>query len=236
MKILSSLFFQLIFLKNLVALIKHYSVSTNDFMILCIFSYIKLLIVCYNSFVKKGILWKGAQRTTSFLKKTPTQVFYCENCEVFKNTYFEEHQRTAASENGRTTRLSGNTCQFNTCNYSAITWGPVNCWAGPSYRSGPSAIWQFNKYVKSSISYQKIHVITLQFRPCAPINIQKLSCIGIRYTLSDSDLIQWLNLLSKILNGKDKWNYFIFQYFFNWFYDAKIVSFIIWILIETEKL
>ena len=129
-----------------------------------------------------------------------------------------------------TTWLSGNTCQFNTCNCSVVTWGPVNC------RAGPSAIWQFNKYVKSSISYQKIHVITLQFRPCAPINIQKLSCIGIRYTLSDSDLIQWLNLLSKILNGKDKWNYFIFQYFFNWLYVVKIVSFIIWILIETEKL
>ena len=45
---------------------------------------------------------KSAQPATSFLKKTPTQVFYCENCEVFKNTYFEKHQRTTASENGRT--------------------------------------------------------------------------------------------------------------------------------------
>ena len=25
------------------------------------------------------------------LKKTPKQVFSCEYCEIFKNTYFEEH-------------------------------------------------------------------------------------------------------------------------------------------------
>ena len=28
---------------------------------------------------------------------TPTQVFSCEICEIFKNTYFEEHMRTTAS-------------------------------------------------------------------------------------------------------------------------------------------
>ena len=28
---------------------------------------------------------------------TPTQVFSCEYCEVFKNTYFEEHLQTADS-------------------------------------------------------------------------------------------------------------------------------------------
>ena len=26
------------------------------------------------------------------------QVFFCEFCEIFRNTYFEEHLRTAASE------------------------------------------------------------------------------------------------------------------------------------------
>ena len=31
-----------------------------------------------------------------FIKETPTQVFPCEYCEIFKNTYFEEHLRTAA--------------------------------------------------------------------------------------------------------------------------------------------
>ena len=30
-------------------------------------------------------------------KETPTQVFFCEICENFKNTYFEEHLQTTAS-------------------------------------------------------------------------------------------------------------------------------------------
>ena len=33
-------------------------------------------------------------------KETPTQVFSCEYCEILKNTYFEEHIRTAASADG----------------------------------------------------------------------------------------------------------------------------------------
>ena len=32
------------------------------------------------------------------LKYPPTQVFSCEYCEIFKNIYFEEHLRTAASD------------------------------------------------------------------------------------------------------------------------------------------
>ena len=30
-------------------------------------------------------------------KETPTKVFSCEYCEIFKNIYFEEHLRTAVS-------------------------------------------------------------------------------------------------------------------------------------------
>ena len=33
----------------------------------------------------------------TLLKNTPTQAFFCEFCEIFKNTHFEKHQRTAAS-------------------------------------------------------------------------------------------------------------------------------------------
>ena len=33
-----------------------------------------------------------------YYKETPTQVFPCEFCEVFKNAYFEEHLRRTASE------------------------------------------------------------------------------------------------------------------------------------------
>ena len=36
--------------------------------------------------------------TATLLKKTSTQVFSCEYCEIFKGTYFEKHLRTAASE------------------------------------------------------------------------------------------------------------------------------------------
>ena len=32
-----------------------------------------------------------------YFKETSTQVFFCEICEIFKNTYFEQHLRTFAS-------------------------------------------------------------------------------------------------------------------------------------------
>ena len=32
-----------------------------------------------------------------YYRKTPTQVHSCEYCEIFKDTYFEEHLLTAAS-------------------------------------------------------------------------------------------------------------------------------------------
>ena len=38
------------------------------------------------------------QKYRKFYRKTQTQVLSCEYCEVFKNTYFEEQLRTAASE------------------------------------------------------------------------------------------------------------------------------------------
>ena len=41
-----------------------------------------------------------------FLKKGPTQLFSCEYCEIFKNNFFEEHLRTAASAVLQTTQLT----------------------------------------------------------------------------------------------------------------------------------
>ena len=64
--------------------------------------------------VKKGVLKKVANftgkhlcrglfliklqafRFATLLKETPTLVFYCEICEIFKNTYFEEFLPTTA--------------------------------------------------------------------------------------------------------------------------------------------
>ena len=37
----------------------------------------------------------------NFIKETPTLVFFCEYCEIFKNIYFEKHLRTTASVNSR---------------------------------------------------------------------------------------------------------------------------------------
>ena len=39
-------------------------------------------------------------RPATLLKETPTQVFSCEICEFFRNTYFEEHLQTAAFAQG----------------------------------------------------------------------------------------------------------------------------------------
>ena len=43
---------------------------------------------------------RSSHRACNLIKKrlpTPTQVFPCEYCEIFKKTYFEEHLPTAAS-------------------------------------------------------------------------------------------------------------------------------------------
>ena len=36
-------------------------------------------------------------QASNFIKKRPTLVFFCEICETFKNTYFEEYLGTTAS-------------------------------------------------------------------------------------------------------------------------------------------
>ena len=41
-----------------------------------------------------------AVRPATLLKWTPIQIFSDEYCELFKNTHFEEHLRTAASVTG----------------------------------------------------------------------------------------------------------------------------------------
>ena len=41
---------------------------------------------------------KVADLACNFIKKTPTQVFFCEYCEILKNTFFTEHLRETAYE------------------------------------------------------------------------------------------------------------------------------------------
>ena len=66
-------------------------------------------------FYEKGVLKNFANLTVKHLcwsillikllklhsKETPTQVFSCQICDIFKKTYCEEHPRTTVSKNGR---------------------------------------------------------------------------------------------------------------------------------------
>ena len=54
--------------------------------------------LCWNLLLIQLQVFKPA----NLLKKTPTQVFSCEYCKIFKNPSFEEHLRTAASESSCT--------------------------------------------------------------------------------------------------------------------------------------
>ena len=50
--------------------------------------------LCCNLFFNKVA---GLRYATLLKKETLSQVFSCEYCNIFKNTYFEEHPRTDAS-------------------------------------------------------------------------------------------------------------------------------------------
>ena len=57
--------------------------------------------------VIRGVLQKRPKRLELYQKKTPIQVFSCEYCENFKNTYFEEHQQKATSNSAQLTWIKG---------------------------------------------------------------------------------------------------------------------------------
>ena len=44
------------------------------------------------------IKFQAGLKACNFIKETPAQAFSYEVCEIFKNTYFEEHLRATASE------------------------------------------------------------------------------------------------------------------------------------------
>ena len=48
--------------------------------------------------LKRSAMFAGKLHTCNSLKETPTQVFSSEYCKVFKNTCFEEHLLTVASD------------------------------------------------------------------------------------------------------------------------------------------
>ena len=68
--------------------------------------YKKGVIKNFAKFSRKHLSWTlllnkitKCLRSATFLKKqTPTQVFFCEVCETFKNIFFTEHLRATASD------------------------------------------------------------------------------------------------------------------------------------------
>ena len=44
------------------------------------------------------IKFQAGLKACNFIKETPAQAFSYEVCEIFKNTYFEEHLPATASE------------------------------------------------------------------------------------------------------------------------------------------
>ena len=63
-------------------------------------------------------------KIATLLKTTLTQVFYCEYCEIFKNTYFEEHLPSAASV---TSLFTWNICAFLPAKYYRCKFLSVWC-------------------------------------------------------------------------------------------------------------
>ena len=61
--------------------------------------FLKISQYCQESPVLGSLFNKVAGlKACNFIEETPTQVVFCEYCEIFKNTYFEEHLQMAASE------------------------------------------------------------------------------------------------------------------------------------------
>ena len=70
----------------------------------------------------------GLQACNFIKKKTPTQVFFCEYYEIFKNTYFKKHLRTTTSEDTPTLMLSYEICEIfkNICKRLLLFVSPRN--------------------------------------------------------------------------------------------------------------
>ena len=70
-------------------------------------SYKKTVLKHFVIFRGKYLFWslflmrRRAESLQLYYKETPAKVFFCDYCQISKNTYFEEHLRTAASENIR---------------------------------------------------------------------------------------------------------------------------------------
>ena len=74
----------------------------------------------------------------TLLKKTPTQEFSCETCEIFKNIYFEEHLRTAASKKQYVTEKAIHLFLSQKYEFIIITLTVCYCHVTYAFQSWPS--------------------------------------------------------------------------------------------------
>ena len=62
----------------------------------------KVVLKNFATFTRKHLCWSlflincRHEQLQLYWKKTPTHVFWCEYCEIFRNAYFGEHLRSAA--------------------------------------------------------------------------------------------------------------------------------------------
>ena len=66
--------------------------------VLCKKLLLKILEYSQENTCVRVSFWQSYKACNFYKQETPTQVFSCEYCEIFKNNYFEEHLLTAASE------------------------------------------------------------------------------------------------------------------------------------------
>ena len=71
-------------------------------------------MLCKKAALKSFIIFTGKQLCWNLFreKETPTQVTSCEYCEIYKDTYFEEHLPRAASVYGTKILISIENCFF----------------------------------------------------------------------------------------------------------------------------
>ena len=68
--------------------------------------------------MKKLFYKTSLKHATLFKKETPTQMFSCEYCEIFKSTYFDEHLRTAASKEYKILIVTNTCFRYSACRRS----------------------------------------------------------------------------------------------------------------------
>ena len=89
-----------------------------------------------------------------YQKETPTQIFSCEICKIFKNTYFEEHPLNNAILSEKYT---------------------VNLWSQSMTWSDSCVITNVNRNLKFAVTYAKLCKLVIKFKSFCQTTIEKSS-------------------------------------------------------------